>query len=102
MGVLESLFTAIATWFGYVGACAIAPDATCRPFLAFIALAAAASAALTLVLIAYRSAARRATMPVHPLRERRRTNMVPERAHRMLPERRRTSHTALHGRLRVA
>jgi hypothetical protein len=35
------------------------PDATCRPFLAFVALAAAACAALALVVMAYRATARR-------------------------------------------
>ena len=55
MGVVESVFTVIGTWFGYVGACFVAPDATCRPFLAFLALCAAASAALTLVLMANRA-----------------------------------------------
>ena len=45
----------IGTWFGYVGMCLVAPDATCRPFLAFLALGAAAAAALTLVLLAYKS-----------------------------------------------
>lgn len=50
------LLTFIGTWFGYVGSCLVAPDATCRPFLAFILMGAAASAALTLVIMAYRSA----------------------------------------------
>lgn len=48
------IFTAIGTWFGYVGACAVSQDATCRPLLAFVALGAAAVAALALILIAYR------------------------------------------------
>jgi hypothetical protein len=56
MGVLESIFFMIGRWFGYVGACMITPDATCRPFLAFVALTAAASVALTLLLLAYRAA----------------------------------------------
>ena len=55
------LFAFIGTWFGYVGSCLVAPDATCRPFLAFILLGAAASAALTLVILAYRSAQMRAS-----------------------------------------
>ena len=54
-----ALFTSIGTWFGYVGACAVSPDATCRPLLAFLALGAAAAAALALVFIAYRTAAAR-------------------------------------------
>ena len=53
------IFTSIETWFGYVGACAVSPDATCRPLLAFLALGAAATAALALVVIAYRTAAAR-------------------------------------------
>ncbi len=48
------MFTTVGAWFGYVGACAVSPDATCRPLLAFLALGAAAVAALALVLIAYR------------------------------------------------
>lgn len=55
------LFHLIGTWFGYVGACVASPDATCRPFIAFIALGAAASAALTLVLLAFGNAQRRET-----------------------------------------
>jgi hypothetical protein len=56
MGIIESFFLVIGKWFGYVGACMFVPDATCRPFLAFVALGAAACAALTLVLMAYRAA----------------------------------------------
>jgi hypothetical protein len=56
MSVIESFFFLIAKWFGYVGACIATPDATCRPFLAFLALGAASCAALTLVLMAYRAA----------------------------------------------
>jgi hypothetical protein len=59
MGAIESLSLLIGKWFGFVGACMFVPDATCRPFLAFVALAAAACAALALVLMAYRAAARR-------------------------------------------
>jgi Flp pilus assembly protein protease CpaA len=55
------------TWFVYVGACFAAPEATCRPFLAFVLLGAAACAALTLVLLAYRSArARDAVLIAEP------------------------------------
>jgi hypothetical protein len=50
-------FTTIGTWFGYVGACVVSADATCRPLLAFLALGAAAAAALALVVIAYRKGA---------------------------------------------
>ena len=54
----------IGTWFGYVGMCLVAPDATCRPFLAFLALGAAAAVALTLVLLAYKAAQERETAQV--------------------------------------
>ena len=50
------MLTFIGTWFGYVGMCTIAPDATCRPWLAFLALGVAAAAALVLVLLAYKAA----------------------------------------------
>ena len=52
---MGSFFTFIGNWFGYVGSCVIAPDATCRPFLAFILMGAAASAALALIIMAYRT-----------------------------------------------
>jgi len=64
MGAIESLSLLVGKWFGFVGACMLVPDATCRPFLAFVALAAAACAALTLVVMAYRAAMRRtASLP---------------------------------------
>ena len=50
------MFTFIGTWFGYVGMCMVAPDATCRPLLAFRALGVAAATALALVLLAYKAA----------------------------------------------
>jgi hypothetical protein len=53
MGVIESLFGAIARWFGFVGACVAGPDATCVPFAAFLALAIAAAAGLWLIVRAY-------------------------------------------------
>jgi hypothetical protein len=102
MGFFESLFTYAGTWFGYVGACVVAPDATCRPFLAFIALGAAASVALTLVLLAYRSASRRAAARVHePIALGRRTHTL-EHARRTGPEPQLAPQPALDGRLRVA
>jgi membrane protein implicated in regulation of membrane protease activity len=55
MGILESIFSTIYTWFGFVGACVVGPNATCRPFLAFLALAIASGAALLLVTRAYRA-----------------------------------------------
>ena len=59
MGVLESILLLMGRWFGYVGACMVSPDATCRPFLAFVALGAAASVALTLMFLAYRASEQR-------------------------------------------
>src|SRR5690349_9750767 len=56
MGAIDSVFSLVGKWFGYVGACVFSTDATCRPFLAFFALGAAACAALILVLLAYRAA----------------------------------------------
>ena len=100
--MLESLFTSAATWFGYVGACAVAPDATCRPFLAFLALGAAASAALTLVLIACRVAYRQWAAQANPARFRDRAADVPERSRRNLLEPRLAPHAALRSPWRVA
>jgi membrane protein implicated in regulation of membrane protease activity len=54
MGIIQGFFGAILKWFGFVGACVVGPNATCVPFLAFLALAAAAGAALWLVMRAYR------------------------------------------------
>lgn len=62
------MFSLIATWFGYVGMCMVAPDATCRPFLAFLALAAAAAVALTLVLMAYKAAREREVQEIEGAR----------------------------------
>jgi hypothetical protein len=50
------MLTFLGTWFGYVGMCMMAPDATCRPLLAFLALGIAAAVALTLFLMAYKAA----------------------------------------------
>ena len=55
MAALESLFGAIGTWFGFAGSCVAGADPTCRPFLAFVALTAASTVALTLVVLAFRS-----------------------------------------------
>ena len=55
MGAIQSFFSTIATWFGYVGSCAIGAETTCRPFLAFLVLAIASGAALALVMRAYRA-----------------------------------------------
>lgn len=59
MGAIDSFFSSVASWFGYVGSCALSPEATCRPFLAFLALGVSAAAALALLLIAYRRASDR-------------------------------------------
>jgi 7-keto-8-aminopelargonate synthetase-like enzyme len=55
MSFIQSLFGTIGTWFGFVGSCVAGPSATCRPFLAFVALAVASVVALLLVLRAYRA-----------------------------------------------
>ena len=81
------LFSFIGTWFGYVGSCVVAPDATCRPFLAFILMAAAASAALVLVIIAYRSTQARETAEIEEQRQRSRTLETQERVRRALAAR---------------
>jgi hypothetical protein len=85
MGVLESLFLMIGRWFGYVGACMITPDATCRPFLAFLALGAAASIALTLVILAYRAGTRRETVAAGAGDLAGRNVEMPERGRRIEP-----------------
>lgn len=79
---METLLTTVGTWFGYVGACVVAPDATCRPFLAFFALGAAASVALTLALLAYRSAQTRQASELEERRARLRTSATQERVRR--------------------
>ena len=55
MGFIESFLSTIGTWFGYVGSCVIGAETTCRPFLAFVALAIASAAALALVMRAYQA-----------------------------------------------
>lgn len=86
MGVLESIFLLVGRWFGYVGACMITPDATCRPFLAFVALAAAASVALTLLLLAYRAGKRGEAVEVRKADvSRSKIDATPERTRRIEP-----------------
>ena len=51
---MGSFFGAIGKWFGFVGSCAVGPNATCIPFIAFFTLAIAAGAALWLIARAYR------------------------------------------------
>ena len=55
MAGLEALTGLIGKWFGFVGACVAGAGPACRPFLAFVALTAAAGAALALLVLAYRS-----------------------------------------------
>jgi heme/copper-type cytochrome/quinol oxidase subunit 2 len=53
MSVIHAFFEFVANWFGFVGSCIASPSGACIPFLAFLALGAAASSALVLVLLAY-------------------------------------------------
>jgi hypothetical protein len=55
MAAPASFFDAINIWFGFVGSCVADGGAACRPFLGFVALAASACAALTLLVLAWRS-----------------------------------------------
>jgi hypothetical protein len=55
MAGIEWLFAAIGAWFGFVGSCVADAGPTCRPFLAFVALTAAAGVALTLLVLAYKA-----------------------------------------------
>lgn len=96
------LFAFIGTWFGYVGSCVVAPHATCRPFLAFILLGAAASAALTLVIIAYRSAQTRESTRIEDRRARLRTAETQERVRRAVTARSATPKAPLDQRYRPA
>ena len=80
------IFTSIGTWFGYVGACAVSPDATCRPLLAFLALGAAAAAALALVIIAYRTGAAREAAALDARQSNARGPTPQDRARRSLAE----------------
>lgn len=70
------------TWFGYVGSCVIGPDATCRPFLAFLALGVAAAVGLTLLLLWYRSAQREEIAAVEEKRTRARVLDLQQRVRR--------------------
>ena len=79
-----SFFHSIGTWFGYVGSCVASPDATCRPFLAFLALGIAAAAALTLMVIAYRKDHVRTAAESEERRMRERTREMQEGVRRTL------------------
>ena len=91
----------IGTWFGYVGACVAAPDATCRPLLAFVALGVAAVAALTLVLLAYRNTYARDQAENEERHAAQRTAEIQERLQRSLAEKAAVK-PMLQGRLRAA
>jgi hypothetical protein len=95
------IFGFFGTWFGYVGACVVAPDATCRPLLAFVALGAAAGAALTLVLLACRNAYARERAELEERRALGRAAEVQERLQRSLADRAAVK-PVLQGRLRAA
>jgi len=95
------IFGLIATWFGNVGACIATPDVTCRPLLAFVALGAAASAALTLVLLAYRNAQQRVGAEIEERLMLTRNVEAQERVQRALGERAAVK-PVLPGRLRPA
>ena len=94
-------FAFIGTWFGYVGSCVVSPDATCRPFLAFVALGAAAAAALTLVLMSYRNALTRELADIEERRSRDRGLEMQERVRRSLAQNAAVK-PLMHRRLRAA
>ena len=102
MGVIESFVLLVGKWFGYVGACVFVPDATCRPFLAFFALGAAACAALTLVVMAYRATQQRDMVTPEASSSLVQTTSKQERPRRPVPEQKPASQPALQPRLRAA
>ena len=79
---MNGLFNFVGMWFGYVGSCVVGPDATCRPFLAFLALGIAAAVALTVLLMWYRSGNRRTTAEVEDGRARARVQDIQARIRR--------------------
>jgi hypothetical protein len=102
MGVIESFLLLIGRWFGYVGACMFVPDATCRPFLAFVALGAAACAALTLVVMAYRAAQPREAIGAETQGSRTEPGGMQQRVQRPAVDRRITPRPAVRTGLRAA
>jgi hypothetical protein len=56
MDLIQSFFSTIGTWFGFVGSCVAGPDVVCRPFIGFVMLTTMAAVALYLVLKAYQAA----------------------------------------------
>jgi hypothetical protein len=75
--MISAFFASIATWFGFVGSCVGSPSGACVPFLAFVALGTAASAALFIVLLAYRSMGSRREQ--RDVRDERTSNTLPQR-----------------------
>jgi hypothetical protein len=55
MSIVSSFFGLVSTWFGFVGSCVVGPQATCVPFLGFVALAAVSLAAFVFLVRAYRA-----------------------------------------------
>lgn len=66
MDLIQSLFSTVGAWFGFVGSCVAGPNAVCRPFIGFVMLTAMAAVALYLVLKAYWAARSRARVPTDP------------------------------------
>jgi hypothetical protein len=84
---MTAIFNFLATWFGYTGSCVFSPDATCRPFLAFVALGVAATVGLVLVLMAYRRAQQREASELEARRAHARALQAQERIRRaVLPQ----------------
>jgi len=88
---MSAIFKFIATWFSYTGSCVFSPDATCQPFLAFVALLVAATVGLVLVVMAYRRAEERVT-----------TTLEEEEGVSELEERRARQHAQIRERIRRA
>jgi hypothetical protein len=55
MAGIEWFVAAFGAWFGFVGSCLADAGPTCRPFLAFVALTAAAGVALALLVLAFKA-----------------------------------------------
>lgn len=100
-GVIMDIVGTVGTWFGYVGACVVSPDVTCRPFLAFVALGAAAATALTLMLLAYRAALTKEIAATDERQLQAHAREVQERVRRTVADKA-AMRPALHARLRAA
>lgn len=66
MDLIQSLFSTLGAWFGFVGSCVAGPNAVCRPFIGFVMLTAMAAVALYLVLKTYWAARSGARIPAEP------------------------------------